>query len=288
MREDETAMRLAGKVAIVTGSSTGIGRGIAERLAAEGARVVVNGRHAETVEPVAQALRSGGAQAIAVTADVGYREQVERLFDETVRAFGGVDLLVNNAGWASPGAHFLELEEAEWDDVLRTNLKGVYLCSRRAAQLMVDQDRPGSIIAISSFGALRSHRFAAAYDASKGGIEAFTRVVALDLAPFGIRVNAVGPGAIHVERHDQFGPETARRRAQIVPLGRVGYPSDIAGAVVFLASEDADYITGQVIYVDGGMLAQLRPPQTERELPPSVKARIRRQPAEPKPIPSWP
>jgi len=281
-------MRLTDKVAIVTGSGTGIGRGIAERLAAEGAKVVVNGRHPETIEPVARALREAGAEAIAVTADVGYREQVDRLFDATVAAFGGVDILVNNAGWASPGAHFLELEEEHWDSVLRTNLKGVYLCTQRAATLMVDQDRPGSIISISSFGAARSHRYLAAYAASKGGIEAFTRVVALDLAPIGIRVNAVGPGAIHVEQYDRLGLENARRRAQLVPLGRVGYPADIAGAVAFLASEDASYITGQVIYVDGGMLAQLRPPQADRELPPSVKARLRRQPAEPKPVHSWP
>src|SRR5512137_2493766 len=144
--------RLADKVAIVTGSSTGIGRGIAERLAAEGAKVVVNGRHGETVESVTQAIRASGAQAIAVIADVGYREQVDRLFDETVRAFGGVDILVNNAGYPTTGGHFLEMEEAFWDEVLRTNLKGTYLCSQRAAQLMVEQDRPGSIISISSFG----------------------------------------------------------------------------------------------------------------------------------------
>jgi 3-oxoacyl-[acyl-carrier protein] reductase len=281
-------LRLADKVAVVTGSGTGIGRGIAERLAAEGATVVVTGRRPETIEPVAQALRSAGAEAIAVRADVGYREQVDRLFAETVRAFGGVDILVNNAGYPTTGAHFLEMEESFWDEVLRTNLKGTYLCSQRAAQLMVDQDRAGSIISVSSFGAARSHRFAAAYDASKGGIEAFTRAVALDLAPFGIRVNAVGPGAIHVERHDRLGIEHERRRARLIPLGRVGYPEDIAGAVAFLASADAGYITGQVIYVDGGMLAQLRPPRADRELPPSLKARIRRPPPEPKPLRAWP
>lgn len=269
-------MRLAGKVAIVTGSSRGIGRGIAERLAAEGAKVVVNGRHRQTIEPVAESLRASGADALAVAADVGYKGDVERLFEETVRAFGGVDILVNNAGWASPEAHFLEMDEEHWDTVIRTNLKSVYLCSHRAANLMVDQGRRGSIISISSFGGVRSHRAMAAYDATKGGIDAFTRAVALDLAPFGIRVNAVGPGAIHTEEHEAAGPEARARRGQTVPLGWVGYPADVAGAVAFLASEDASYITGQVIYVDGGMLAQLRSPQVDRPLPDSVAARLRR------------
>ena len=265
---------LKDRVAIVTGSSRGIGRGIAERFAAEGARVVVNGRSAETSEPVAQALRAGGAQAIAVAADVGSAQDVERLFDETLRAFGTVDVLVNNAAWASPVAHFLEMDEAHWDTVIRTNLKSLYLCCSRAARLMVDQRRPGSIINISSFAAARSHRQMAAYDASKGGMESFTRAIAIDLAPFGVRVNVVGPGAIHTEEYESAGEEGRRRRGQTVPLGRVGYPADIAGAVAFLASDDASYITGQCLYVDGGMLAQLRSPQVDSPLPESVTARL--------------
>lgn len=267
---------MEGKVAVVTGSSRGIGRGIAERLAAEGARVVVNGRHRETIEPVAEAVRASGGEALAVAADVGYREGVDRLFGETVRAFGGVDILVNNAGWANPVVHFLEMDEEHWDTVIRTNLKSVYLCSSRAARLMVEQGRPGSLISISSFGAVRAHRAQAAYDATKGGIEAFTRAMALDLAPFGIRANVVGPGAIHTEEFEAEGPEARETRGRTVPLGRVGYPADIAGAVVFLASEDASYITGQTIYVDGGVLAQLRSPQVDRPLPDSVAARLRR------------
>ncbi len=269
-------MSVRGKVAIVTGSSRGIGRGIAERLAAEGAMVVVNGRKAESIEPVAAALRNSGASALAVAADVGYREEVDRLFDATVRAFGGVDILVNNAGWANPVVHFLEMDEEHWDTVIRTNLKSIYLCSHRAANLMVDQGRQGSIISISSFGAARAHRQQPAYDATKGGIEALTRAMALDLAPFGIRVNAVGPGAIHTDEHEVQGPEARVRRAAPIPLGRVGDPADVAGAVAFLASDDASYITGQLIYVDGGMLAQLRSPQVDRSLPQSVLARLRR------------
>lgn len=270
-------MKLEGKVAIVTGSSRGIGRGIADRLAAEGAKVVVNGRNLETIEPVAGALRSAGAEALAVVADVGYMDQVDQMFDEVQRRFGAVDILVNNAGWASPVAHFLELDERHWDTVIRTNLKSVYLCSRRAANLMVDQGRAGSIISISSFAAARSHRAMTAYDASKGGIEALSRAMAVDLAPFGIRSNVVGPGAIHTEEFEPQGEEGKVERGRVVPLGRVGYPADIAGAVAFLASDDAGYITGQVIYVDGGMLAQLRSPQVDRQLPESAAARLKRQ-----------
>jgi NAD(P)-dependent dehydrogenase (short-subunit alcohol dehydrogenase family) len=279
--------RLAGKVAVVTGSSRGIGRGIAERLATEGAKVVINGRHAETLDPVAMALRAAGAEVLAVAADVGIRAQVDRLFEETVAGFGGVDILVNNAASTDQKAHILEMDEDHWDTVLRASLKSVYLCAHRAANLMVDQGHPGSIISISSFGAARAHRCLAAYDASKGGLEAFTRAIAVDLAPFGIRANVVGPGAIQTETHDRRGLEAARHRAATVPLGRAGFPADIAGAVAFLASEDAGYITGQVLYVDGGMLAQLRSPQTDCGLPPSVQARRRRPSEEPKPLRAW-
>lgn len=279
--------RLVGKVAVVTGSSRGIGRGIAERLAGEGAKVVVNGRQPETVAAVAQALRADGAEVLAVPADVGLRAEVDRLFAETVASFGGVDILVNNVAWTGHRAHFLELDEAHWDTALGTNLKSAYLCAHRAANLMVDQGRAGSLIAISSFSAARAHRCLAAYDASKGGLEAFTRAIAVDLAPFGIRANVVGPGAIHTELHEQRGLAAARQRGATVPLGRVGMPADIAGAVAFLASDDAGYITGQVLYVDGGMLAQLRSPQVDDPLPPSVHARRRQPPGDPQPLRAW-
>jgi 3-oxoacyl-[acyl-carrier protein] reductase len=265
---------LSQKIAIVTGSSRGIGRGIAERLAAEGVRVVVNGRQRETIEPVAESLRQSGAEAIAVAADVGQTADVDRLFEATVKAFGGLDILVNNAAWASPTAHFLEMDEEHWDTVIQTNLRSIFLCCSRAARLMVDQHRAGSIVNISSFAAARAHRQMAAYDATKGGMEAFTRAIAIDLAPFGVRANVVGPGAIHTEEYEPDGEEGKRKRGLTVPLGRVGYPADIAGAVAFLASDDASYITGQVLYVDGGMLAQLRSPQVDRALPESVQQRL--------------
>jgi 3-oxoacyl-[acyl-carrier protein] reductase len=151
----------------------------------------------------------------------------------------------------------------------------VYLHCHRAANLMVDRGTHGSIINISSFAAARAHRNMAAYDASKGGMEAMTRSMAIDLGPFGIRINVVGPGAIHTEEFEAAGAEAKRRRAETVPLGRVGYPEDIAGAVAFLASADASYITGQIIYVDGGILAQLRSPQVDASLPESVQRRLR-------------
>jgi NAD(P)-dependent dehydrogenase (short-subunit alcohol dehydrogenase family) len=272
--EKTHVMRLRGKVAIVTGSSRGIGRGIVKRLASEGAKVVINGRHPEALEQVALELRASGAEVLTVSGDVGYREDVDRLFDETVRTFGGVNILVNNVGWTTPKVHFLETSEELWDTMLRTNLKSVYLCCHRAANLMVDQRCPGSLINVSSFSAARAHRLQSSYDATKGGIDAFTRAVAIELAPFSIRVNVVGPGAIHTEAQASLGPEVMARRTESIPLGRIGYPADIGAAVAFLASEDSSYITGQSLYVDGGVLAQLRSPQTDHPLPSSVAARL--------------
>ena len=212
---------------------------------------------------------------LAVPGDAGAPSDVEALFEQVLSRWGTVDILVNNAAWASPEAHFLDMDLRHWDTVIRANLTSVYLHCHRAANIMVDQGTRGSIINISSFAAARSHRNMAAYDASKGGMEAMTRAMAIDLVPFGIRVNVVGPGAIHTEEFDSRGEESIRRRGQTVPLGRVGFPEDVAGAVAFFASEAASYITGQTLYVDGGVLAQLRSPQVDPPLPDSVKARLR-------------
>jgi 3-oxoacyl-[acyl-carrier protein] reductase len=248
---------LAGRVALVTGSSRGIGLGIAERLAEDGAHVVMNARHAEPLREAAERVRLSGHTVDAVAADVGELSDVERLFRHILEVHGRIDIVVNNAALANPVAHLLEIDLQRWSEVLRSNLTSVFLCTRFAAEEMVRARVHGTVINISSFGAFRSHRSLAAYDTAKG-IEAFTRAAALDLAPFGIRVNAVAPGPIRTEATGDSDEEVSRRGA-VVPLGRIGLPRDVANAVAFLVSEQAQFITGQSIVVDGGALAQLKP-----------------------------
>jgi NAD(P)-dependent dehydrogenase (short-subunit alcohol dehydrogenase family) len=267
---------LQGKVAIVTGASRGIGKGIAARLGREGCKVVLAARSEHDLQANVAEITAAGGDAISIPTDVSQKDAVENLCAETVRRYGPPDILINNAGWANPIAHILEMDEQHWDSVIATNLKSIYLCCHRAANLMVDHGIKGCIINVSSFAAVRSHRYMAAYDATKGGMESATRTMAIDLAPFGIRVNVVGPGAIHTEEYEPLGEEAKLRRGATVPLGRVGYPEDCAGAVAWLCSDDASYITGQCIYVDGGMLAQLRSPQVDAPLPESVKVRLKR------------
>jgi NAD(P)-dependent dehydrogenase (short-subunit alcohol dehydrogenase family) len=250
---------LAGRVAIVTGSSRGIGRAIAAAMLDAGARVVVNGRDPDHLAEAHADLRTHG-EVIAVAADVGRPEEVDRLVEATRAAFGLADILVNNAALANPVGHLLDETPAGWDDVIRANLTSAFLCTRLVAAALVEAGLPGAIVNISSFAAHRSHREMVAYDSAKGGIEAFTRAAALDLAPYGIRVNTVAPGAIATGTSGD-DPDARRRRGAPIPAGRVGEPAEVAGAVVFLASDAASYITGQCLVVDGGMTAQLRPPQ---------------------------
>jgi len=199
-------------------------------------------------------ITAAGGTAVGGPADVSDSAQVEALFDTAVEAFGTVDVLVNNAGMVSPMLHFFEADEAWWRRIIDVNLTGHFLCSHRAARIMA-ANGAGVIINMSSGGATRAHRAFTAYDASKGGIEALTRAMALDLGPYGIRVCALMPGSIDTEGMD----EAARRlRGENIPLGRPGDPDDMAGPALFLASDDARYITGDVLKVDGGMLSQQR------------------------------
>jgi 3-oxoacyl-[acyl-carrier protein] reductase len=252
----EQAQRFANRVVVVTGAGHGIGRAIAERFASEGARLAVNDLDAARAAEVAAAI---GPDALAIPADVSSRAAVDAMFDQVLARFGAIDVLVNNAGNIHAARHFLEGDEAWWDQLIDVNLKGSFLCAHRAAHHMVRR-RSGVILNMSSGGATKAHRGNVAYDASKGGIEAMTRAMALDLAPYGVRVNAIVPGLIRTYDLDE---ESAVERGKVVPLGRLGTPEDLAGPTVFLATDDARYITGACLAVDGGVLVQQRSPQVE-------------------------
>jgi 3-oxoacyl-[acyl-carrier protein] reductase len=245
---------LQDKVVLVTGAAGGIGRAIAERFAGQGCKLVVNDVDAEAANAVVRAIGESGGTAVSAVADVSDGAQVAAMFDTLVAEFGDIDVLVNNAGLVSPMLHFFEADEAWWRRILDVNLTGHFLCSHVAARMMAKAGG-GSIINMSSGGATRAHRAFTAYDATKGGIEALTRAMALDLGPYGIRVNALMPGSIDTSG---LGLDARKLRGENVPLGRIGEPIDMTGAALFLASDDASYITGDVIRIDGGMLAQQR------------------------------
>ncbi|MCJ7735750.1 MAG: glucose 1-dehydrogenase [Anaerolineae bacterium] len=254
---------LAGRVALVTGSSRGIGKGIALRLAREGMKVVINSRTAAVVQATTAEFRSLGVEAVGIPADVGVTDDIDRLFREVVVSFGGVDLLVNNAA-AVRREHFFDVDEPLLDQHLASNVKGPYLCSVRAAEIMRSDRRSdrrsnhgGGIVHISSVGGIRSHWRGLPYDVTKGAIDAMTRAMALELADFGVRVNAVAPGATRTERSAPAGSSREQALLPRIPLRRYGLATEIGAAVAFLASPDAAYITGQVLYVDGGITAQL-------------------------------
>jgi 3-oxoacyl-[acyl-carrier protein] reductase len=251
--------QLAGKVAIVTGAASGIGKAIAERYGAEGAHVVVNDVGLAGAEVVAQAIIAAGGSALAVAADVSDAAQVDALFEATLARFGTLDVLVNNAGLTNTERHFLDADESWWNRIIAVNLSGAFLCGQRAAQIMARKGA-GVIINMSSGGATRAHRGNAAYDAAKGGIEALTRAMALDLGPYGVRVNGLVPGSIDSKG---MAADLKRARGETIPLGRVGEIEELAGPAVFLASDDARYITGHMLVVDGGLLSQQRSAQVD-------------------------
>jgi len=252
--------KLAGKVAIVTGSGRNIGAAIATRFAREGAQVVVADIDGERASAVAEQITADGGEAIAVRTDVSRADQVDALVAATLEAFGGLHVMLNNAGMVrDAGRHVLEADVEFFDRVIAANLRGHYLCSVAAAHHMA-RHGGGVIITTSSGGATRAHRGMTAYDASKGGIEALTRALALDLAPYNIRVVGLVPGLI---APDGAPPEALARTAATVPLGRAGASDDLAGPAVFLASDDAAYITGSFVTVDGGVLFQQRSPEIE-------------------------
>jgi NAD(P)-dependent dehydrogenase (short-subunit alcohol dehydrogenase family) len=237
-------MRLNNKVAIVTGSTLGIGKGIAEKLINEGAKVVfsdINGDDSLVTE--------FGGNAIFVKCDVSKMEEVENLINQAVTHFGQLDILVNNAG-IYPFVPFAKMTEADWDRVMSVNLKSVFLCSQAAAKVMPEGAR---IINISSIASFVGFSGLVHYCASKGGVSGMIRALALELADRKITVNAVAPGAIETPGANQGSTDESKKQTiAMIPLSRMGQPEDIAGAVAFLASDQASYITGQTIIVDGG------------------------------------
>ncbi len=245
---------LKDKVVLVTGSGKGIGRAIAERFASQGSNVVINDVDENSIDETVTAINSSGGAAMGAVADVSNAEQVGTLIDAVMAEHGTIDVLVNNAGIVSPMLHFFDADETWWRRIIDVNLTGHFLVSHPTARIMAKAGG-GSIINMSSGGATNAHRAFTAYDATKGGIEALTRAMALDLGPYNIRVNALMPGSI-----DTSGLSMDDRilRGENVPLGRIGEAIDMTGAALFLASDDATYITGDVIKVDGGMTAQQR------------------------------
>ena len=274
-------MKLQNKIAVITGGSQGIGAAIVTRFAQEGAAVVIADVNEEKSKLLVTEIKASGAEAIYVLCDVSNSEQVDELFNKALERFGRLDILVNNAALVhhpDSNKNFLELSADAWLRALAINLNGMFYCSQRAARIMVKQvsggrSGGGAIISMSSGGGSRAHRHLMAYDTTKGGIEAATRAMAVDLALWKIRVNAVVPGNITVDNtlSGATGPEAA---ARTIPLGRPGSPADIASAAVFLASDDAVYITGQRIVVDGGMDAQLRSPAVDVQIDLGIADRL--------------
>jgi NAD(P)-dependent dehydrogenase (short-subunit alcohol dehydrogenase family) len=249
-----TARLLEGRGAIVTGGATGIGRVIARSLAREGCHVAINYvGAADQADQAVGELRALGVEAIALAADVRRAGEVQSMIGAAVQTFGRLDVLVNNAAVQTEGA-FLDVSEDDWDRVIDTNLKGTFLCTQAAARQMAKSG--GAIVNIGSGSNFVPFPTLVAYTCSKGGIEMLTKVAALSFAPQQIRVNCVAPGAILVDRTKHELPDYAGQFAKITPMGRVGLPEDVAGAVVFLASDASRFITGQTIVVDGGLFTQ--------------------------------
>lgn len=252
------------KSVLVTGSSKGVGKGIALELARQGWDVAVNYQaDAQGAEATVAEIQAMGRQAMAVQANVGVAAEVDRMFGAVLERFPNLRALVNNAG-VQTWKPLLELEEAEWDRVIDTNLKGCFLCTQRAGRHMKDHGG-GRIVNIGSGCNKVPFPNLVNYTASKGGIEMFTKSAAVELGKFGITVNCVAPGAIEIERTRHEAGDYAATWSAVTPLGRVGKPLDVARAVAFLAGEAADFITGQTIWVDGGLFTHPNWPYEKQE-----------------------
>jgi NAD(P)-dependent dehydrogenase (short-subunit alcohol dehydrogenase family) len=245
-------MKLAGKKAVVTGGAAGIGRSIALALANEGADVAVVDIQTEKANAVVKEIETKGRRSLAVTCDVGDSTQVNNMMTQAFEALGGLHIVVNNAAIISQGP-FWEVTDEVWDKIIRNNLSSVFFCSRAAARLMIKQQQGGRIINMSSIHATLSEPNAGPYTAAKGGVEAMSRTMATELAPYKILVNCIAPGATYSELTTPMYTEAVKLALfQRVPLKEIAQPEWIAAGVVFIASDDARYMTGQVLTLDGG------------------------------------
>lgn len=246
---------LSGKVAVITGGGTGLGKGMATGLAGAGALVILAGRRQDVVDRAAAEIRAAGAKAEGLSLDVTQIAALPAFFDGILKRHGALDILVNNAG-TNRRNPALEYTEQDWDTVVDLNLKSVFFCCQAAARIMKERGG-GKIINTASLSSAIASTNQSAYSPSKAGVRMLTMQLAFELAPHRINVNAIGPGWFRTPLNDDlFRNEAwARGAAALVPWGRTGTPEDLAGAAVFLASRASDYVTGQVIYVDGGMLA---------------------------------
>jgi 3-oxoacyl-[acyl-carrier protein] reductase len=251
-------MELFGQVAVVTGGSRGIGRGIALALAQAGADLVINYRKDEkAAEDTVSRIQATGRKIFAVRGDVSIFEAAQDLMKQAFRTFGRIDILVNSAGIASRGNFVEKTEVEEWNRVLSTNLNAAFFCSKAVLEYM-HRNQKGNVINISSIAASILHAGHSPYAVSKAGLEALTKVLAKEEGPRGIRVNAIAPGIVKTDMGDRLmkamGEEAVKARLKVTPLGRIAHPEDLGHLAVFLASDKAAYITGKVIHMDGGIL----------------------------------